>query len=351
MKIKTLCILGTILSIFFINNISCYAVRSEIFESRKVYSSDLYDVYVQTNLIENELVNFYSNRKIEMQIIKKVKSNSYTEHIKDVIREYYRPPLWKPEGLNAKIDAAKAGDALWIKEDIYMDFRNRSITILDESLWSTEEKEHLIIGIPTEATLHTDYSYIDMDNSPEYGSVANASIDFLESIKDIYFDANKGKEYELNIIRTTNFDYYWNRMENKWERANVKIAKDKRTFTDFVDIFIDAKSIMRVGSYYEGWIHLVYDLDKLSKKAKEKGKSINDIWENSPVETYYYIRYDYKNKRFLILAAYERLMDRSTKKYVLSKPEFWTYEEQPDIVATVLDQAADIINNHRSYWG
>lgn len=38
------------------------------------YSSERYDVYITTNLVENQLFNFYSNKKIKMSIIKKIKS-------------------------------------------------------------------------------------------------------------------------------------------------------------------------------------------------------------------------------------------------------------------------------------
>lgn len=76
------------------------------------YSSERYDVYITTNLVENQLFNFYSNKKIKMSIIKKIKSRSYVDHINNVICEFYASLFWNPEYIVSKVDSAYANENL-----------------------------------------------------------------------------------------------------------------------------------------------------------------------------------------------------------------------------------------------
>lgn len=308
----------------------CYAVHSGIYENRIAYSSDSYDVYVTTNLIENQMFNYYSSKTIEMTISKKIKSDSYTEYIKNVIHEYYPPPLWRPESINSMIDSAKANNALWIQEKIYMDFRNRTFTVLDESLWTTEGKRaEVILNLNPEATFRVDYDYVDMDNNPESAGIANASIDFLESIKEIYFDKNKGKEYERKKISTNNYNYYW-----QYLKANyVKVEEN----LDLVDLYVDIDSFTRRGEYLEGWIKVIWDEEKV-KGHEFKG------FNSPPDETLYYCRFDFDKREILAIAAHEKFQNGEILKYVRDNVEIWD-EKNHGHVKSLLDKISELYNN------
>ena len=316
------------LAIFVINNSFCYAVRSEIYENRKAYSCNLYDVYVTTNLIENQLFNYYSNKKIEMTICKKIKSNSYTEHIKNIIREYYPPPFWRPESINSMIDSAKANNALWIEEKIYMDFRNRTFTVFNESLWTTDGKhEQVIVNLSPEATFRIDYSYIDMDNNPESAGVANASLDFLESIKDIYFDENKRKEVEKQRSIQKIFDSHWKYMKGNWIKVEENLTSEKNpNIINQVDLYIDRDSLHKVDSNIEGW----FKIKILSKM--EDFKVDNDYAD----ELAYYARFDLKNNQFFILSCHEKFFNGKIVNTVRTEPEIWKAEKSPYVAGNVL---------------
>jgi|GEM_PF-5341648 hypothetical protein len=350
---KKLALLMVCFLLIVMNNAYCYAVRSEIYENRLAYSSDLYDVYITTNLVENQLFNFYSNKKIEMSIIKKIKSRSYVNYIHNVIREFYAPPFWDPEYIVSKVDSAYANDDLWIQEKIYLDFRTRSVAIFDESLWTKEGKNpEIILNLDPEGTFHTDYSYTDMDNSPEYGGIANASIEFLESIKDIYFNESKRKEHELNVIHSRNFGYYWTSLARKWEKTDdIDPRPEKIFYTRFTDIYVDAQSIRWVDNYLEGWIRLDFDVERLITPEMSKEKQEKLLMSIPVKSALYYTRFDPNKKQFLVIAGYETARDGSVKKYVLKTPELWTYDSDPDIVAGVLNKVADIYNHKRDFWG
>ncbi len=350
---KKLALLIVCFLLIVMYNSFCYAVRSEIYENRLAYSSDLYDVYITTNLVENQLFNFYSNKKIEMTIIKKIKSRSYVNHIQSVIREFYAPPFWNPEDIVSRIGSAYANNDLWIQEKIYLDFRTRSVAIFDESLWTKAGKNpEIILNLDPEGTFHTDYNFSDMDNSPEYAEIANASIEFLESIKDTYFNKNKRKEHELNVIYSRNFDYYWARLTKKWEKTDDIDPKTEKIFyARFTDIYVDAQSIRWVDNYLEGWIRLDIDVGRLITPEMSKEKQ-DKLLMNIPIKSaLYYTRFDPNKKQFLVIAGYETARDGSVKKYVLKTPELWTYDSAPDVVAGVLNKVADIYNHKRDFWG
>ena len=328
----------------------CNAGRSNIYKSIKAYTSEDYDTYLQSQLIESEITNYYANKEIEMLVFKHIKSDRYKKFIQSVIREYYPPPFWKPEVLNSIIDSAMANNGLWIQEKVYLDFRNRTVTVFDESLRKTEGNyEEVIVNLPPEATFHKDYSYIDMDNNLEYGEIASMSIEFLDSIKDIYFDEHKRKEHELKGIHSRNFEYYWTSLANKWEKCEDVV--DKKFYMYFADVYVDAKSIRWIDNYLEGWIKIDFNVDKLKSIAIAKGKQdeVNNVCKIFPNTALYYARFDNNNKQLLIIAGYEVLRDGGTNKYVLNEAELWTYDESPDLVASVLNKIADIYNNRRNY--
>lgn len=346
---KIILIFLSFFTMFIINNTNCYAVHSHIYKNIKTFTSDDYDIYLQSQLIENQIFNYYSNKKIDMLIFKHIKSERYKNYIQNVIREYYPPPMWRPESINSIIDSAMSNNGLWIQEKAYLDFRNRTVTLYDESLWKTEGKnEQVIINLTPEATFHMNFDYVDMDNSPESGSIANASIDFLESIKDIYFDENKRKEHESKGISSKNFDYYWISKYDKWEKCTNVVDSDKSTYTKFTTIYVDAKSVRWVDKYLEGWIKFDFDLEKYKSEMTKAGKNASEV--KLPKSALYYARFDNNNKQFFIIAGYEISQDNSVNKYVLNEAETWTYKDAPDVVACVLNQVADIYNNHRGYW-
>lgn len=319
----------------------CYAFRSGIYEDRRAYSSDAYDVYVPTKLIENELFNFYSNQKMEIYITKKVKSTTYTEHIKNVIREYYPPPYWKPESINKLIDSAKANNELWIQEKIYLNFRTRTIAVAEEALWTRNDgKDEIIIKLKPEGSFHTDHGYVDMDNSPEYGGIANTSIEFLESIKDIYFDEEKKQEHDLKYIYTRNYDYYEKKLTNQWKRCAC--VGEPTFYMYFADLYVDIRSLDHVERHLiEGWIKIDFSVEKFkaivsSKGETEEAKKLSDEMAD---EGLYYARFDKQTKRLSIIAACEKLQDGSIKKYVLTEPEIWdTSDGSSDVVVSLLHE-------------
>ena len=280
------------------------------------------------------------NKEIEMYIYKKVKSETYKNHIQDVIREYYPPPIWLTESINGRIDKAFNDGSLWIQEKINMDFRTRTVLILEETLFtkSTGNNSGAIVNLTPKATFHYGNAGINMDSSSEYGKVANDSIEFLESIKDIYFNDENRKEHELQGGHEKNFNYYW------ISKKDTIVDPSKWAYLKFTDIYVDTKSVEWQSKYIQGWIKFDFDISKYKELARKKGKDLGNI--ELPKSACYYARFDFDNNQFVILAAYEILQDNTEKKYVLDKGEIWTYKENPDVVSSVLHKVAEIYNRN-----
>lgn len=324
--------------LIIINNNYCYAVRfdirSEIYENRLVYSSNDYDTFITTNLVENELYNYYANKRIAMTIVKYIKSTSYAEHIKNVIREYYPAPIYRNDAIMYAIDKAIANKKLWVKEDISMDFRNRTVSVSDESLWTMEGKNEIcFFNLTSEATFQRDYSYVDMDNSPESAAVANASIEFLESIKDIYFDENKGREIEEQRKTEREFFSYWNRLTRDWVEVNIVYQPKKKEAVNIMKFYVDKSSLHRVNSKIEGW----FKIKILSKSEYYK------VDNNYVDEMIYYAAFDLPNEKFHILAGKEIFYGGKEKQFVRLEPELWTSKESPFLAGNILETVKGLL--------
>lgn len=337
-------LIATLMSFALFFESTCYAFGSNIYKNILAYSGDYYDTYFYTGAVEAELIHYYGDKKIETDILKQITSDWYVDHIENVIREYYPPPLYNPNAVINAIRKAKDEGKLSIVETVYFDYRTRSVVVLREDLFYGKD---ILFNLTPEATFHLDYSYCDMDSSVEYSQIAAGMVDFLESIKDIYFDENKRKEHELKGIHERNFNYYWTFLAEKWEKGvDVTVSDVKKMYTKFADIFIDAKSIRMVDKYLEGWIKFDFDLEK-AKKYLEENSCPPDRINLFPKTAFYYARFDHNNKQFIIIAGHEILQDNSVKNYVLNKTEVWTYNDSPDVVISVLDRVADIYNHHR----
>lgn len=320
-----------------INASCCYAVRfdirSEIYENRLAYSSNAYDIFITTNLVENELYDYYANKRIEMSVIKHVKSSAYTEYIKNVIREYYPSPIYYNDQIMSMIDKAKADNKLWIREDISMDFRNRTVSISNEALWTMDgRKEICFFNLTPEATFQEDYSYVDMDNSPESAAVANASIEFLESIKDIYFDDNKGKQIEQQRKTNSEFFSYWNRLKRNWVKVKFIYPPKKQEALNLVELYVDSSSLYRVNSKIEGWF-------KIKILSEHEAFKHNNEYSN---ELMYYASFDLINEKFYILAGKEIYYSGKTYEFVRTEPELWTSKESPFIAGNIIQTLKEI---------
>lgn len=327
---------------------NCSAVHSGIYKNIPSYSCSYYDTYLSSTEVETNVYKYFGDKKMDIITYKRVKY-PYLDYISKIIHEAY-PKGYQPYDPDGIMDLAskhcEKGD-LFIREEVYFNLRTREYVVINESL-TTDRGQQVLIWLPSDLTFRFDEDFESIDNSPVYGRIANDAIAFLESIKDIYFDDKTRKEYEQRSQHSKNFKYYWQFLRNKWEKGATNFDKSKAFFTKFCDIYVDVRSFLSATNGIKGWIRLDYNIEKYKSTASENGRQIDAI-DTLPKTTYYYVELDYDNNQFSIFAGYELLQNGTEKKYVLNKPEIWTYSENPDIVISVLNKVAEVYNNKKRY--
>ncbi len=203
-KIISASVFTVITSVFIFYSSICFAasttyVRSGIYKPIISYTCDEYYDVFETGDVEDNIYRYYQERKMNLQITKKITSQAYIEQIRDFILYDWTPPFYlNREDVANKFD--KAFDDLYIVQVVEFDFRRkfRNAIVMEEVLWGVKENSSplIILSCAGDENLPGNRIVYNIDYDEEYGQIANDAVAFLESIKDIYFDPKVHAEYE-----------------------------------------------------------------------------------------------------------------------------------------------------------
>ena len=135
MKQKYYSVLFLSCLILILNSPICFAARSGISKPIQSYTCDDYYDVIETEAIENNIYNYYQNKKMELTVTKKITSQAYIEQIREFILEDWTPPFnFSREEFANKFD--KAFDDIYIVQVVDFDFRSkfRNAIVVEEAL-------------------------------------------------------------------------------------------------------------------------------------------------------------------------------------------------------------------------
>lgn len=232
-------------------------VRSEIYKNITSYTCEAYFDNIRTENIENNIYDYYNNKRMSLRVIKKITSKAYIEEIRQYLRDEWTVPFYlNREYVVNNFD--KLYRDLYIVQEVDFDFRknHRTAFVTEESIWGADKDEGLlkiILNISIDEPLPRNQVVYGIDNSAEYGKIANDAIAFLESIKDIYFDEKVHEEYvkrEEARQRLKKLDDYIRYYSGNLTNVYHMDAKD-----NYIDYYADVPSIHNVSKgIYEGWM-------------------------------------------------------------------------------------------------
>ncbi len=307
--------------------VSTTYVRSGICKPIKSYTCDDYYDVIKTEDIENHIYNYYQERKLNLQITKRITSQAYIEQIREFILEDWTPPFYYTrEEIAYKFD--KVFDDLYIVQIVDFDFRRkfRNAIVMEESLWGVKGNSNpeIILHCAGDEILPGNRVVYDIDYDEEYGQIARDAVEFLESIKDIYFDEKVHAEYEQkekNRQKSRKIKDYL-----KYWSGNLTQIYEVATKDYSFKLFMDLPSFHSLPTehgptphvMYEGWL-------TMDTNPPLQMDTRNYLIQKSKI----YCRIDYHGGIQYNLATIE--FDNNGQEYwrVLEKPEQSLFENTP----------------------
>lgn len=280
---------------------ACFAISSGIIKNIPSYQCDDYNIVIPSEILEQNIANYLGYKKIRVQIQKYTKSYAYTQKIKNFIAERYPAPIYNQEALWGMLNNEKQ---LIILQYLEIDLRKRTAIVLEQSIWKTSEVRGIYTDDGTANIPGESYVYF-IDESPEYGQIANDSIAFLESVKDVYLDPVKKRETgqrEENYQKTKVLKDHL----RSWSGDLTLIQS-----SDKMKVYMDIPSFQGSQGIYNGWLQFIPD-DSLQLGSKE-------------IKIYF--RVDYYNSK--MYALYQVLADKNgNETYNKVDPsEKWTMDD------------------------